>query len=247
MVRSAGSKDARSCPRKRRGAQVLGLPPLKSQGSCRTDTLSLGASWYQVKRHHRSPYGTRVYQLDSQTVNHPKRRLNILENPPVLVNATKLFLSFHSLDFRFTNYFQVAVPYGLQFSSGANWKVNSDQLMKMCVIDQRESCAFLWTQSRRPSEAISRDCEGLSPSSLGNNIKLDVGSKEKKIRIFNFKVFNFVIGKTNHMELIGTHVLRRSFGASVIVNRECQREVRPAVPFRTDFQSSPTYCLRVPG
>lgn len=35
---------------------------------------------------------------------------------------------------------------------------------------------------------------------------LDVGSKEEKIRIFNFKVFNFVIGKTNHMELIGTHV-----------------------------------------
>ncbi|CAN0206220.1 unnamed protein product [Rangifer tarandus platyrhynchus] len=38
MVRSAGPRDARSCPRKRRGAQVLGLPPPKSQGSCRTDT-----------------------------------------------------------------------------------------------------------------------------------------------------------------------------------------------------------------
>ncbi|KAI4532881.1 hypothetical protein MG293_017289 [Ovis ammon polii] len=197
MVRPAGSKDARSCPRKRRGAQVLGLPPLKSQGSCRTDTPS-------SPRPHPHP----PTELDSQTVNHPKRRLNILENPPILVNATKLFLSFHSLDFRFTNYFQVAVPYGLQFSSGANWKVNSDQLMKMCVIDQRESCAFLWTQSRRPSEIN--------------------GNQRKKRNI---------LCKT----------LVRSFGASVIVDRECQREVRPAVPFRTDFQSSPTYCLRVPG
>ena len=38
-----------------------------------------------------------------------------------------------------------------------------------------------------------------------------------------------------------------SIGAGVIVNKECQREARPAVPFCTDFQSSPTYYLRVLG
>ncbi|KAI4555069.1 hypothetical protein MJT46_015455 [Ovis ammon polii x Ovis aries] len=167
MVRPAGSKDARSCPRKRRGAQVLGLPPLKSQGSCRTDTLSLGASWYQVKRHHRSPYGTRVYRSSS------------------LWFAVQLWGQLES-KFR---------------SADENVCDRSEGIL--CLLVDTVSEAF------------------------GGSEKIN-GNQRKKRNI---------LCKT----------LVRSFGASVIVNRECQREVRPAVPFRTDFQSSPTYCLRVPG
>lgn len=43
MVRSVGPRDAHSCPYKRHGAQVLGLPPLKSQGNCCTDMWVAGS------------------------------------------------------------------------------------------------------------------------------------------------------------------------------------------------------------